>query len=381
MIYRPLNAREIRFLHNSEAMPPFVEERNIEKSDIDYEDTIYSMLRVALLRYQSNDTVASLTQGMIMHESLGPFSNLPDTILSLDFSGKPIAQNDLARFIISQFRDDKDGHYSDSTDNELWLCYNDSSDKVRRSLIAATAKLSKIHLPRSYNDSITEYRGVIPVGEPVNRTIPVYLWPDASLDLDVLIHLTGKEKAMAIHLPEGYSRGTWSRDEVTHEVFEKAVLRQMIQWPEEKLPEGIEYEPNGETTFPDFAVTSWDLFPEANIAIEITRLFDYQARMIDTVRHGELADSFDQRLNSLSENSRWSENEIRESIEKAIRRKAARGGQLSTDQKYMLILVSNILPLEAEFRVFQSQDYSAFDYVVLANQIGDLNFAFQTIKE
>ena len=377
MVSRPLSKRESRYLFNRETMPPFTELRIVRKSEPDYEDTIYNLLRVGMLKH--GPEVSALDQGLILHDSLGHFSNLPETIPSLESDGKSITKDDLVGFVKSRFKDDEDRFYSDSSENELWMCYYDGRDRVEKALIAATANLSKPNLIRSYNDGVTEYRGVLYVDDPVNRVIPVYLWPETSLQCDVLMLLTGKFPAMIVNMPEGYTEGTRKWTEVPHERFETSVLTQMIQWPGEQLPTWVEYEPNGPTTFPDFETSEAALFPK-NTAIEITRLFDYQSRLIDTVRHGKLDDSSDQRLRTLAQNTSLSESEIRESIERALLRKSKRRDHLRVGQMYMLILVSDILPLEANFRVFQGQDYSPFDYVVLANQIGDLSFSYQKIK-
>ena len=307
------------------------------------------------------------------------YTHIDVTSPSLASGAMSITKDDLIELVRSRFKDDEDGNYLESNQNELWVCYNDSNTRVTEIIISATANFSRPKLPKSYDDGITDYRGVIHIGEPVNRTIPVYLWPDTSLQSELFFCLTGKDPVGGFNIPEGYREGSRKWTEVSHKKFETSLIIQMFDWPEEELPEWVEYEPNGPSTFPDFRVSESSLF-RGDTAIEITRIFNYQSRMIDTVRYGTLADSSDQRLKALAQNAPLSETEIRESIEKALKRKSERVSQLNAGQKYMLILVSDILPLEANFRVFQGQDYSAFDCVVLANQTGELSFAFQTIK-
>ena len=279
MVFTPLSEWESRFLYKKGVKPPFVKVKVVKKTDPDYEDTVYNLQRVGLLKHGPGDI--GLEQGMLLHESLGPFANLPTSIPSLATNGMGIGKNDIVNFIRSRFKDDEDLFYSESDENELWICYDDSNRRVTEVVVSATANLSKPALPKSYNDGITEYRGVIHIGEPVNRTIPIYLWPDTSQQNGHLFMcLTGKSDLVVLNIPEGYREGSRIWTEVSHKKFETSLIIHMLDWPEEELPGWVEYEPNGPSTFPDFKVSESSLFPR-DTAIEITRIFDYQSRMID----------------------------------------------------------------------------------------------------
>ena len=80
MVFRPLSPSECRFLYGRDIKPPFFEIRVVKKSDPDYEDAVYNLQRAGLLKYGPSEI--GLDQRMFLHESLGPFSNLPDSIPS-----------------------------------------------------------------------------------------------------------------------------------------------------------------------------------------------------------------------------------------------------------------------------------------------------------
>ena len=377
MVFRRLSPRESRFLYSRNLKPPFVETRIVRRSDPAYEDSLYNFLRVGLLKSDSGKV--SPEQEMILYESIGLFSKLPAAVPSVALNGEALTKEYLIQFIRSRISKDEDHYYSDSDGSELWICYDDSNNRAKEMVTKATASLSRPELPGRYNDGISEYRGIVHVREPVNRIVAIYLWPDSSLRDRLFFCLTGREAPVVVNVPEGYAEGSRRWAEVSNEEFEKSLFMQMFKRTDEELPDWAEYEPNGPSTFPDFRISHAPMLT-GETAIEITRIFDYYSRMIDTVRHGKLSDRSDERSRVLSESALLSEDEISESIERALRRKSEKASQLKPNQKYMLILVSTILPLEAHFRVFNAKEYKAFDHVVLANQTGELAFSFQSIK-
>ena len=352
--------------------PPYEKVNIARKGTPAFEDAIYETN--ALFVKQEQGDVANLNQRFAIAERINPYANrqAPSTEIN--------STEDLKTAISDSLSNNTADKPSFNVDRaEVWIIHGKEREGAVTKL---TAGLPLIPTAASYPLSVHRGGLSIVIGRRT-LVIPVYSWLDYDLGSQIGLWVDEPENRMfSITVPEGYENWVGRTMSVQDDKeFETAVwnsFKSKFQANGMRVSND-RHEPNGPTTFPDWSAN----FDGVEYAVEITRLerdMRYP-RLVDTVKGTAtpVTDKNDHRLNDPISRAKVSEQEIRLSIKASLFDKAQKVQELKPNQRYILLMVSEWLPIEGDFIVWQNQSYSAFNYVFVARYDVRERLIFDTV--
>lgn len=363
---------EAHRLRRRHKWPPFVKVEIAQRGTPEYEDAIYSAN--ALFIKEESGEIPNLPQRLKISERLNPLVNKASRTVEIS------TIEDLKAFIcpvLSDFNSDPSAFNIDKA--EVWIIYGKGGEN---SVTKLTSGLPIFSSAPSYPDA-TFRGGISVVVDDRALAIPVFSWLDYEFGSQVEVCITEPDNPMlTVSTPEGYEIFAGrTLHEVDDQDFETSVweaFKSKLEYMGMDVSRET-YEPNGHTSFPDWSAQ----LDGINYAIEITRLQKdiFYPRLIDTSSKSRprITDKNDPRLADPIRKAKLNEQEIRLSIEASLEDKSSKTHELQPNQGYILIIVSEWLPIEGSFRVWQNQNYSAFDHVLVARYNSSDRFVFDPV--
>ena len=342
-------------------IPPYVSVENVGPDAPDFEDVVYNMSGGFIRDSRETASEALLLQVAIARETNWlelPFADNKNNVGMKN-------QEDLKHWI-AQALIDPELASLDKKKSELWLIHGEKSE---RDAIKLTSGLLQSPVHRSYGGA--RLQGMLSINESnLNLAIPAYLWLEYGMDgIGVLID-NYENRNMHARVPAGWEP-----------IFEYLVNDEGKSEYEQRVWNGFEtylrerglsvsepqQEPNGDTTFPDWRA-SIELIGKCDV--EITRMSDglIKPRLMQFGRD-PLNPEHDPRIVKALSNAKFGETALRSAVSDALSKKATKKPKVQSGHSYVLVVVNDIFPiLEPWFRIWDGHDFSAFDWVFLANR-------------